>query len=81
MRPEELEIMDRVLEIILGYAADYPPPENDEQLEKNLEEIYRRVVTQGSANRVKGRSVTVTPPDLYNRLLYNLKRDIIGLGP
>ncbi|GGM73494.1 hypothetical protein GCM10007108_09370 [Thermogymnomonas acidicola] len=80
MRPEELEIMDRVLEIILGYAADYPPPENDEQLEKNLEEIYRRVVTQGSANRVKGRSVTVTP-DLYNRLLYNLKRDIIGLGP
>ncbi|WP_393971820.1 type II/IV secretion system ATPase subunit [Oxyplasma meridianum] len=77
---EEDHFMDEVLNLILAVAADYPPPENDEVLESNLDEIYKKKVSLGTANKIKGTSATVTP-ELNSRLLYNLKKNVMGLGP
>lgn len=77
---EENDFMEEVLNILLAHAADLPPPENDEILEKNLDELYKKVVTVGSANKAKRFSATVLP-EMYDKLLYNIKREVIGLGP
>ena len=77
---EEQIFMDNVLKIILNFAANYPPPESEEVLERNLEEIYNKITTVGNANRIKGMSVTVVP-SLKDKLLYNIKKDVVGLGP
>lgn len=77
---EEQIFMDQVLQIILNFAANYPPPESEEVLERNLETIYGKITTVGSANKIKGMSVTVVP-GLKDKLLYNIKKDVVGLGP
>lgn len=77
---EELGFMEQILGVILNYAADYPPPESEEVLDRNLEEIYSKAVTLGSANKVKLTSVTIKA-DLRDKMLYNIKKDVIGLGP
>ena len=61
-------------------CGSVPLPENDEVLENNLDEIYRKKVTIGTANKIKGSAATVTP-ELNSRLLYNLKKNVLGLGP
>ncbi len=77
---EEQQFMDDVMMIILNFAANYPPPDSEEVLEKNLEAIYNRIITTGSTNKVKGMSATVRP-ELKEKLLYNIKKDVVGLGP
>ncbi len=77
---EEQTFMDQVLRIILNFAANYPPPESEEVLDRNLEEIYNKITSIGNSNRVKGMSVTVVP-SLKEKLLYNIKKDVVGLGP
>ncbi len=80
LTPEEIGFMEQILTVILGYAADYPPPESEEVLDQNLEEIYNKAVIPGSTNKVKTASVTILP-DLRDKMLYNIKKDVIGLGP
>ena len=80
LTPEEQDIMEKVMAIILEHAADYPPPESADVLEANIDKIYARVVSVGGANKAKGNSVTVVK-GLYEKLLYNIKREVIGLGP
>lgn len=80
LTPEQLGFMEQILAVILGYASDYPPPESEEVLDQNLEEIYNKAVIAGSANKVKTASVTILP-DLRDKMLYNIKKDVIGLGP
>lgn len=80
LTPDETAFMEEILGVILSFAADYPAPESEEVLNRNLEEIYNKVVTVGSVNKVKGSSVTIKP-DLREKMLYNLKKDVIGLGP
>ncbi len=80
LTPEEIGFMEQILAVILGYAADYPPPESEEVLDQNLEEIYNKAVINGSSNKVKTASVTILP-DLREKMLYNIKKDVIGLGP
>ncbi len=77
---EEQDIMEKVMAIILEHAADYPPPESADVLEANIDKIYSRIVSVGGANKAKGNSVTVVK-GLYEKLLYNIKREVIGLGP
>lgn len=77
---EETEIMDAVMGIFLSFAADYPPPETAEQLENNIDELYAKIVKTGQENKIKGSSVTVTK-GFRDKLLYNIKRDVVGLGP
>ena len=77
---EELGFMEQILGVILNYAADYPPPESEEVLDHNLEDIYNKAVTVGSANKVKMTSVTIKA-ELRDKMLYNIKKDVIGLGP
>ena len=77
---EELGFMEQILGVILNYAADYPPPESEEVLNHNLEDIYNKAVTVGSTNKVKLTSVTIKA-DLRDKMLYNIKKDVIGLGP
>ncbi len=76
---EEHGFMEQVLSLILNYASDYPPPDSEEILVKNLDEIYSKVVTVGSANRIKSLSATVRQ-DFRDKLLYNIKKEVIGLG-
>src|SRR5579875_112174 len=80
LSPEESQFMEQVLNLILSYASDYPPPETEEVLERNLEEIFNKIIIVGGSNKVKGTTATVIP-ELKEKLLYNLKRDVIGLGP
>ena len=80
LTPEEQDIMEKVMAIILEHAADYPPPESADVLEANIDKIYSRIVSAGGANKAKGNSVTVVK-GLYEKLLYNIKREVIGLGP
>lgn len=80
LTPDELAFMEQILSIILNYAADYPPPESEEVLDQNLVEIYNKAVTVGPANRVRATSVTIKA-DLREKMLYNIKKDVIGLGP
>ena len=80
LTPEEQDIMEKVMAIILEHAADYPPPESADVLEANIDKIYSRIVSVGAANKAKGNSVTVVK-GLYEKLLYNIKREVIGLGP
>ncbi len=80
LTPEEQDIMEKVMAIILEHAADYPPPESADVLEANIDKIYSRIVSVGGANKAKGNSVTVVK-GLYEKLLYNIKREVIGLGP
>ncbi len=77
---EELALMEKILGVVLNYAADYPAPESEEILDKNLEEIYNKVVTIGSTNKVRLNTVTIKA-DLRDKMLYNIKKDVIGLGP
>ncbi len=80
LTPEEQDIMEKVMAIILEHAADYPPPESADVLEANIDKIYSRIVSVGGANKAKSNSVTVVK-GLYEKLLYNIKREVIGLGP
>ena len=80
LNDEETLFMDQVMKIILNFAASYPPPESEEVLDRNLEEIYRKITTIGTSNKVKGLSVQVRQ-DLTEKLLYNIKKDVVGLGP
>ena len=77
---EEQLFLEEVMTVILNFASDYPPPENDQVLERNLDEIFSKILRPGTANKVKGTNVTVIP-SLMDRLIYNVKRDVLGLGP
>jgi flagellar protein FlaI len=37
---EEQLFLEEVMSVILNFASDYPPPENDQVLERNLDEIF-----------------------------------------
>ena len=76
---EEHGFMEQVLSLILNYASDYPPPDSEEILIKNLDEIYSKIITVGSANRIKTLTATVRQ-DFREKLLYNIKKEVIGLG-
>ncbi|MEM0154981.1 MAG: type II/IV secretion system ATPase subunit [Thermoplasmataceae archaeon] len=77
---EEHDVMEKTMSIILEHAADYPAPESQDILEANIDKIYSKIVSIGSSNKEKGGSVTVVK-GLYEKLLYNIKREVIGLGP
>ena len=77
---DELIMMEQILGVILNFAADYPPPESEEVLDKNLAEIYNKITTVGAANKVRSTTVTIKA-DLKDKMLYNIKKDVIGLGP
>lgn len=77
---EEQLFLEEVMSVILNFASDYPPPENDQVLERNLDEIFSKILRPGTANKVKGTNVTVIP-NLMDRLIYNIKREVLGLGP
>lgn len=77
---DEVGVMEDLLNMILSFATDYPPPETEDVLEQNLEELFRKKVTRGTANKVKATSATLEA-SLYDKMLYNLKKEVIGLGP
>lgn len=77
---EEIILMEEILNMILSFATEYPTPENEEVLEQNLEELYRKKVIVGAANKVKVTSATIIP-SLHEKMLYNIKKEVIGLGP
>ncbi|MGC8609184.1 MAG: type II/IV secretion system ATPase subunit, partial [Thermoplasmata archaeon] len=76
---KEFEIMEKILEMILLRASDYPPVETLEMQEKNLTEIFNKIVSVGPT-KLKRTTATIEK-SLYDKMLYNVKREIIGLGP
>ncbi|WP_297215230.1 type II/IV secretion system ATPase subunit [Thermoplasma sp.] len=79
LKGKELEFMDAILDIIMTKASEYPPAENEEEQEKNIEDVYKKTVSVGS-NKIRRNSVSLEK-NLYDKMLYNVKKEIIGLGP
>lgn len=77
---EGVMLLEEVLNMMLAYATDYPPPETEEVLEQNLNELFQLRVTVGEVNKVKGTGATLLP-ELHQKMLYNIKKEVIGLGP
>ena len=77
---EEVGFQEEILGVILNFAADYPPPESEDVLNSNIEQIYNKIVVPSSSNKVKGSTVNMRA-DLREKMLYNIKKDVIGLGP
>ena len=80
LSPDESSFLERVLELILQRAADFPAPKNESELERSIDVLFSKVVSTGGSNRVTGSRATVTT-EFMPRLLYHLKRDVVGLGP
>ncbi len=80
LSPDESSFLERVLELILQRAADFPAPKNESELERSIDVLFSRVVSTGGSNRINGSRATVTA-EFMPRLLYHLKRDVVGLGP
>ncbi len=77
---EESEFLERILELILQRAAEFPAPKNESELEKSIDILFSKVVSIGGSNKISGSRATVTQ-EFFPRLLYHLKRDVVGLGP
>ena len=77
---EESDFLERVLELILQRAAEFPAPKNESELEKSIDILFSKVVSVGGSNKITGSRATVTQ-EFFPRLLYHLKRDVVGLGP
>ncbi len=79
LNQEEFSMMEKIMEMILMRASDYPTVETLEMQEKNLTDIYNKIVSVGP-NKLKRTTATIEK-GLYDKMLYNIKREIIGLGP
>ena len=77
---EESEFLERILELILQRAAEFPAPKNESELENSIDILFSKVVSIGGSNKISGSRATVTQ-EFFPRLLYHLKRDVVGLGP
>ena len=77
---EESDFLEKVLELILQRAAEFPAPKNESELEKSIDILFSKVVSVGGSNKITGSRATVTQ-EFFPRLLYHLKRDVVGLGP
>ena len=77
---EESDFLERVLELILQRAAEFPAPKNESELEKSIDILFSKVVSVGGSSKITGSKATVTQ-EFFPRLLYHLKRDVVGLGP
>ena len=80
MSMEESDFLEKVLELILQRAAEFPAPKNESELEKSIDILFSKVVSVGGSNKITGSRETVTQ-EFFPRLLYHLKRDVVGLGP
>ncbi|EQB67450.1 MAG: type II/IV secretion system ATPase subunit [Thermoplasmataceae archaeon] len=80
MSMEESDFLEKVLELILQRAAEFPAPKNESELEKSIDILFSKVVSVGGSNKISGSRATVTQ-EFFPRLLYHLKRDVVGLGP
>ncbi len=80
MSMEESDFLERVLELILQRAAEFPAPKNESELEKSIDILFSKVVSVSGSNKITGSRATVTQ-EFFPRLLYHLKRDVVGLGP
>ncbi len=80
MSMEESDFLERVLELILQRAAEFPAPKNESELEKSIDILFSKVVSVSGSNKITGSKATVTK-EFFPRLLYHLKRDVVGLGP
>ena len=80
MSMEESDFLEKVLELILQRAAEFPAPKNESELEKSIDILFSKVVSVGGSNKITGSRATVTQ-EFFPRLLYHLKRDVVGLGP
>ncbi|EQD34979.1 type II secretion system protein E, partial [mine drainage metagenome] len=80
LSPNEGLFLEKVLEIILQRAADYPAPKDESELEKSIDLLFNKTVSIGGTNKISGLRASVTA-EFMPRLLYHLKRDVVGLGP
>ncbi|AGB15194.1 ATPase, type IV secretory pathway VirB11 component like protein [Halovivax ruber XH-70] len=83
------ELYDRIRQRILDKSVTRPAPTNDEEFEEHLDALLDEVVeitsgiTGQSIGRLKSLGTTKISisPQRFDRLRYQLQRDIVGLGP
>ncbi|QRV13551.1 type II/IV secretion system ATPase subunit [Haloterrigena salifodinae] len=86
---EDEELYDRIRRRILDKSVTRPAPGDNEEFEEHLDELLDDVVevtsgiTGQSIGRLKsfGTSKISLSQDQFDRLRYQLQRDIVGLGP
>ncbi|ADB62275.1 type II secretion system protein E [Haloterrigena turkmenica DSM 5511] len=86
---EDQELYDRIRRRILDKSVTRPAPGDNEEFEEHLDELLDAVVevtsgiTGQSIGRLKslGTSKISLSRDQFDRLRYQLQRDIVGLGP
>ena len=89
LEDEDKAQYDRIRQRILDKSVTRPAPGNDEEFEEHLDELLDEVVevtsgiTGQSIGRLKslGTSKVSLSQDQFDRLRYQLQRDIVGLGP
>ncbi|ELY53226.1 type II/IV secretion system ATPase subunit [Natronolimnohabitans innermongolicus] len=89
LEEEDQELYDRIRRRILDRSVTRPAPGDSEEFEVHLDELLDDVVTvsSGIASQSVGRltsfgsSKISLSQDQFDRLRYQLQRDIVGLGP
>jgi len=88
---EENEVYEAVRDRVLDLSAERQPPKDEDEFEVFLEDLLSDIVTLDGDERRESvlqrlgsglleRDVTVTQ-ETYERIGYNLRRNIVGLGP
>ncbi|WP_436345911.1 type II/IV secretion system ATPase subunit [Natronorubrum sp. FCH18a] len=89
LEDEDTALYDKIRRRILDKSVTRPAPGNNEEFEEHLDELLDDVVeitsgiTGQSIGRLKslGGSKISLSRDQFDRLRYQLQRDIVGLGP
>ncbi|GAB3023190.1 type II/IV secretion system ATPase subunit [Natronobiforma cellulositropha] len=89
LEDEDKSLYNQIRQRILDLSVTRPAPSDEGEFEAHLDALLEEVVevTGGIAGQSIGRvrslgggKISVTP-DRFNRLRYQLQRDIVGLGP
>ena len=89
LEEDDKEIYNRIRRRILDKSVTRPAPGDDEEFEEHLDELLDEVVevkrgiagqSLGRVSALGGGKFSLTP-DRFDRLRYQLQRDIVGLGP
>ncbi|MCL9814645.1 type II/IV secretion system ATPase subunit [Natranaeroarchaeum aerophilus] len=85
LNADEQAVFDDVRQRILEKSVNKPAPSDDEQFIEHIDELLDSVthvggVATGALQQLLGTRITVAP-DTYQKIRYQLQRDIVGLGP
>ncbi len=93
LEEQDKKIYDDLKEKIIIHSPDYPPMENPEEYERELKKILDEIVeiSDGAGPKKSNESRFgklfgdnsgfIVPKESYDRIWYELKKELVGLGP